>query len=131
LEALYSGRTDDFVQDLAEHYAKSADVGKALGYLERAGDRDFTLFAYDEAGSYYGRALELVLADDAPGRARLLGKRGDAAYARGALAEARAQWAAALDVVDTACGRRLTADPHRRGGLAGWDGRGAGRARAT
>jgi len=121
LEALYPARTDEFVKDLAEHYAKSADPGKALRYLERAGDRDFALFANDEAGDFYGRALEVVPAGDAAARARLFGKRGDAAYARGALAEARAQWAAALHAVDAARERRLTADLHRRTGVACWD----------
>jgi predicted ATPase/class 3 adenylate cyclase len=121
LETLAGGRTDDIVQDLAEHYAKSPDAAKALHYLERAGDRAARLFAYDEAGAYYHRAMQLVPAGDATARARLLGKRGDAAYAHGALAEARAHWAAALDVVDTACERRLAADLHRRVGVACWD----------
>jgi predicted ATPase/class 3 adenylate cyclase len=121
LEALYPGRADDVVQDLAEHYAKSPDHEKALHYLERAGERAAGLFAYDEAGAYYRRALELVPADDAPARARLFGKRGDAAYARGALNDAREQWAAALEVIDAACERRLAADVHRRMGVACWD----------
>jgi adenylate cyclase len=121
LEALYAGRTDEIVQDLAEHYARSPDHAKAVAYLERAGDRASGLFAYEEAGAFYGRALELVTGDDAPTRARLFGKRGDAAYARGALAKARAHWTAALDVTDVAREGRLTADLHRRLGVACWD----------
>ena len=121
LEALYPGRADDMVQDLAEHYAKSPDRAKALYYLERAGDRAAGLFAYEEAAVFYRRALDLVDADDAPARARLLGKRGDVAYAHGALAEARAQWMVALEVVDAACERRLAADLRRRVGVACWD----------
>ena len=121
LEALYPGRTDEFVADLAEHYAKSTDRGKARHYLERAGDRAAGLFAYDEASVFYGRAIEVVDADDAVGRAALLGKRGDAAYAHGALSEARADWTAALDVIDAACERRVAADLHRRVAVASWD----------
>jgi predicted ATPase/class 3 adenylate cyclase len=123
LESLYPGRADELVQEVAEHYARSPDRDKALPYLERAGERAAGLFAYEQARDYYARALELVGDDDARAtvRARLLGKRGDAAYAQGALAEARAHWAAALDVIDAACERRLAADLHRRMGVACWD----------
>ena len=123
LEALYPGRADDIVQDLAEHYAKSPDRAKAVHFLERAGDRAAGLFAYDEAGSYLERALALLPGDEvsAVARARLLGKSGDVAYARSALAEARAHWTDALAAVDAACERRLAADLHRRMGVACWD----------
>jgi predicted ATPase/class 3 adenylate cyclase len=121
LEALYPGRADEIVQDLAEHYAKSADHAKARHYLERAGDRAARLFAYDEAATFYRRALDLVEAGDVTARAALLGKRGDAAYAHGALSQARADWTAALAVIDAACERRLAADLHRRVGVACWD----------
>ena len=123
LEALYPGRADEIVQDLAEHYAKSPDREKALHYLGRAGDRAAGLFAYEEAGDYYRRALDLVPAnaDHATARAQLLGKRGDAAYARGALGEARERWGEALAVIDAACERRLAADLHRRMGVACWE----------
>ena len=123
LEALYPGRADELVQDIAEHYARSPDRDKALPYLERAGERAAGLFAYEQARDFYRRALELVLEGDghATLRGRLLGKRGDAAYAQGALAEARAHWTAALDVIDAACERRLAADLHRRMGVVCWD----------
>ena len=123
LEALYPDRVDELASDLAEHYAKSADHAKALHYLERAGDRATRLFAYEQAGEFHRRALELVPADDgaAVTRTRLLGKRGDAAYARGALADARAHWGAALAEVDAGCERRLAADLHRRMAVACWD----------
>jgi len=123
LETLYPGRADDIVQDLAEHYAKTPDRAKAIHYLERAGDRALGLFAYAEAGDYYRRAVSL-LADgdtDAVSRPRLLGRRGDAAYARGALAEARGHWTDALAAVDAARERRLAADLQRRMGVACWD----------
>ena len=123
LEALYPGRADDIVQDLAEHYAKSSDRAKAVHYLERAGDRAAGLFAYEEGGDYLRRAIEIIPEGEAgvAARARLLGKRGDAAYARGSLAEAREHWGAALAVVDAACERRLAADLNRRMGVACWD----------
>jgi adenylate cyclase len=123
LEALYPGRADDIVQDLAEHYAKSPDRARAIHYLERAGDRAAGLFAYEEAGDYFRRAIDLVSEGDAGmvARARLLGKRGDAAYARASLAEAREHWGAALAIVDAGCERRLAADLHRRTGVACWD----------
>jgi len=121
LEALSPGRVDELVQELADHYARSSDRGKALHYLERAADRAAALFAYDEAGEFYRRALDLVPPAEALVRARLLGKRGDAAYARGALAEAREIWIGALAVVDDACERRLAADLHRRMAVACWD----------
>ena len=123
IESLYPSRTDEFVQELAEHYGKSADRDKALHYLERAADRAAGLFAYEEAEEFYRRALELVSAGEAhaPARARLLGKQGDAAYASGALAKARAHWRDALAAIDAACDRRIAADLHRRMAMACWE----------
>ncbi len=99
LEALYPGRADEIVQDLAEHYAKSAEREKALHYLERAGDRAGALFAYDEAGAFYRRAAALV-------------PDGDAGGARPALRQARRRGLRA---------RRARGRPRALGGGAGGD----------
>ena len=123
LEALYPARLEEMAPELADHYARSPERARALPYLELAADRAARLFAYAEAGTFYGRALELVPAGDeqAGVRARLLGKQGDAAHASSALAEARRLWSAALIEVDIACDRRLAADLHRRLAVACWE----------
>ncbi len=65
IEKLYANRLDEFVSDLAFHYARSSDDAKALHWLVRAGDRARALFANAEALSMYTTALER-----APGAAR-------------------------------------------------------------
>ena len=118
LEALYAERPEEVLQELAGHYSRSPERVKALHYLVLAGDRARSLFAYDDAAAYYRQALEL--ADDTR-RAVILGKLGDTAYARGELGDARAQWAAALPLVEQAGDCRRAADLHRKIGVATWD----------
>jgi adenylate cyclase len=132
LERLYADRVDDVLTELAEHYAKSADRGKALTYLVRAGDRAASLFAYDEASAYYRRALEILDAQaaliaerDAGSEARgmrvmILDRLGDAAFAHGAVGDARARWIESLALVRDAGDHRRIADLHRKIGVAAW-----------
>jgi adenylate cyclase len=122
LERLYAGRVDEVLGEVADHYAKSPDRGKAVEYLVRAGDRAASLFAYEEARGFYGRALELLekRPETVPERARILDRSGDAAFAHGAVGEASARWIQSLDLErGIADGRRL-ADLHRKIGVAAW-----------
>jgi predicted ATPase/class 3 adenylate cyclase len=119
LERLHAGRLDDVVDELAEHYAKSASRDKAVRYLTLAGDRAARLFAYGAAENAYARALEQAPPAD-PARATVLEKRGDAAFAYGALKEALAAWEDALRLVGARAERRGMADLHRKIAEACW-----------
>jgi class 3 adenylate cyclase/tetratricopeptide (TPR) repeat protein len=118
LEQLYVERPEEVLQELAHHYSRSTERDRALHYLVLAGDRARSLFAYDDAATYYRQAL--ALADDTR-RAVILDKLGDTAYARGELGDARAQWAEALPLVERAGDCRRAAELHRKIGVATWD----------
>ncbi|HSP73292.1 MAG TPA: AAA family ATPase, partial [Gaiellaceae bacterium] len=123
LETLYADRLDEAVYDLAYHYARSAERDRALRYLVLAGDRARSLFAYDDAAGYYGQALGMLdgAGDDGAGRALVLDKLGDTAYARGNLGEARHHWAEALRVVEGGGDGSQAAALHRKMAVAAWD----------
>lgn len=120
LEALHAGRIDEVLLEVAEHYGKSADASRALDYLVQAGDRAAGLFAYDQAAAYYRRALERVT-DQATARSAVLEKLADALHADGALGEARAEWAAALALVEEGGEVICAAALHRKLGGACWE----------
>jgi adenylate cyclase len=123
LERLYTGRLDEVVEALAEHYAKSSERAKAVRYLTRAGERAAVLFAHHEAAAYYDRALQLLPRE--PGtddqRCTLLERLGDAVYAQGAVTHALPHWQAALAALDTARDPRRGADLNRKLGSGCWD----------
>jgi adenylate cyclase len=116
LEHLYADRTEEVLQDLAEHYARSQDRAKAIHYLGRAGDRAASLFAYEEAKTYYLHALRLLGEGEAGElqRTTLLDRLGDAAFARGALSEALGHWRVALPIALARGAAALAADLHRK-----------------
>ncbi|MBI1735621.1 MAG: AAA family ATPase [Candidatus Rokubacteria bacterium] len=122
LERLYADRVDEVLRELADHYAKSPDRAKALHYLVRAGDRAASLFAYEDASGYYRRALEMLdqQPDGTVERAAILDRLGDAAFAHGAVGEARARWLETLGLVRDGGDHRRVADLHRRIGVAAW-----------
>ena len=62
LEALYSQRLDDHVEQLAYHFSRGGNAQKALEYLERAGRRAEERSANLEAVSHFSAALELLRA---------------------------------------------------------------------
>lgn len=57
IEALFGERLDEFVDLLAYHYDRSDDLGRALHWLVRAGDRARALHANEEALASYRAAL--------------------------------------------------------------------------
>jgi adenylate cyclase len=121
LERLYADRLDQVLHDLARHYGRSGDHGKALHYLTRAGMRAQRLFAYEDAETVYREALALVEAHGelAPERSAVLDRLGDAAFARGLIAAAIEHWGAALAATPAAEGRRV-ADLRRKSAVAQW-----------
>jgi len=121
LERLYEDRADEVLDELAEHWARSADRPRAVESLLRAGDRAAALYAYHEAEAYFGRALEALGPEHQPGRRQaVLERLGDAAFARGGLGEARSRWSESLALVEAAADRRRAADLHRKLGAAAW-----------
>jgi class 3 adenylate cyclase/tetratricopeptide (TPR) repeat protein len=62
LEALYTERLDDRVEQLAYHFTRGGNAQKALEYLERAGHRAEERSANLEAVSHFSAALELLRA---------------------------------------------------------------------
>jgi len=59
IEKLYSGRLEEYYEELAEHYSKS-DEEKALEYLIKAGDKSKGAYANQQAIDYYNRAMNIV-----------------------------------------------------------------------
>ena len=118
LERLAVDRPQEALLELARHYARSTERDKALHYLVLAGDRARSLFAYDDAESYYRQALART--DDAR-RVLILERLGDTSYARGELRQARREWTDALGHADGAVERRRVAEIHRKIGVATWD----------
>lgn len=84
LESLYAHEPHEHLAELAYHFFEAApggDVGKAIDYLLRAGDRAVGITAYEEAARLYGMGLdvcELGSAGDQMLRCRLLLRQGEA-----------------------------------------------------
>jgi tetratricopeptide (TPR) repeat protein len=60
MEALYASRIDDYLSDLARHYQRSGNSGKALEYLQRAGEQANARSSHAEAVGFLTSALELL-----------------------------------------------------------------------
>src|SRR5260370_19252470 len=60
IEALYADRLEDHLPELAPHYDRSGNAGKAVDYLARAGARTARQGAHSEAINYLTRTLELL-----------------------------------------------------------------------
>jgi predicted ATPase/tRNA A-37 threonylcarbamoyl transferase component Bud32 len=79
LEKIYEKKIDEHLGELALHFLESGDEEKALSYFLRAGDKAATVYANNEAVSYFHHAL--VLLDKGDGdpqeKARVLEKLGD------------------------------------------------------
>ncbi len=60
IEALFSGRLEDHLSELAHHYDRSGNARKAVEYLGRAGHLVAQQTAHSEAVGYFKRAIELL-----------------------------------------------------------------------
>jgi hypothetical protein len=104
LERLYRNDLDPHLSALAHHLALAAPVGNpsaAVHYLVRAGDRAAGLYAYEEAGLHYERALALTGAAEVSSRERrceLLLRLGDARWRAGDTRAARASFDEAAEL---------------------------------
>src|SRR5260370_24751059 len=60
MESLYGERLDDHLSELAHHYERSDNTGKALEYLRRAGEQAAQRSAHAEAIELFSAALRLL-----------------------------------------------------------------------
>jgi tetratricopeptide (TPR) repeat protein len=60
LEVLYGTRLGDHLEQLAHHYANSANTVKAINYLRQAGDQAVNRASYIQADGQFSRALKLL-----------------------------------------------------------------------
>jgi class 3 adenylate cyclase/predicted ATPase len=60
IEALYAEHLEDHLDALAHHYGRSADVGKAVNYLDLAAQQCAERTAHLQALTYLNQGLELV-----------------------------------------------------------------------
>jgi predicted ATPase/class 3 adenylate cyclase len=60
IEALFPYRLEAYYNELAHHYSRSGNAGKAVEYLQRAGQQAAQRSAYAEAISHLTTALELL-----------------------------------------------------------------------
>jgi tetratricopeptide (TPR) repeat protein/regulation of enolase protein 1 (concanavalin A-like superfamily) len=60
IERLYGERLEEYYEELAHHYSKSADAEKAVEYLLKAGDKAKRSYANESAITHFNKALELL-----------------------------------------------------------------------
>jgi predicted ATPase/class 3 adenylate cyclase len=123
MERLAGDAMDDhLLPALADHYARSTNLEKALHYLLLAGDRAARQYAHSQAQAHWERALGLLDSgpDDSKIRRQLLDRLGDAHFAQGALDQALASWGRALALALDAGNRRAMAELKRKIGVTHW-----------
>jgi class 3 adenylate cyclase len=69
-ETLFAGSLDDHLEVIAHYFARSRELGKALDYLERAGEASAALGAATRAQELWRRALKVAAKIDDPAAAR-------------------------------------------------------------
>ncbi len=105
LEAASGGRLEEAAALLGHHFAAAHNAGRAVYYLEMAGDHATDAFANDEAVSSFRTALSLVHRQDgarsatASAAARLQGKLANVLWRTARREEAREAFRAALPLV--------------------------------
>ncbi|MEA2364127.1 MAG: hypothetical protein QOD71_3272, partial [Thermoleophilaceae bacterium] len=126
-------RTDEVVALLAEHYGRSAALGaeagveaselkqitgRAVRFLDEAGDAAAQLYANREAISHYRHALELLEAGNESTAARIGEKQGDVALRLGRVDSALEVWGECLEHHRGQEDLERVADLHRKVGSA-------------
>jgi len=103
MERAYTHALGEHAADLAHHLyqaGSAADSEKTVRYLMLAGDQAYAAAAFEDALHHYDNALSLQPADDRPGRADLLYKRGLGLRSLGRWEEALADWRQALAIYE-------------------------------
>jgi hypothetical protein len=104
LEELYAAEPKAHLAELAHHFFEAApggEVGRAIDYARRAGDRAAALYGYEDAARLYRMALEAVeLGEpgDDPARCALLLSLGEAQARAGEEAAAKAAFLEAAEI---------------------------------
>jgi class 3 adenylate cyclase/tetratricopeptide (TPR) repeat protein len=128
-------RGDEVVALLAEHYGRSASLGrearvesddlerselKALHFLEAAGDATMSFYSNSEAFSHYEAARDLGQRHDPEALARIGEKQGDAALRLGRVDAAIEVWQECLEFQRRHENLTRLADLHRKIGSGYW-----------
>ncbi|HET9722682.1 MAG TPA: adenylate/guanylate cyclase domain-containing protein [Actinomycetota bacterium] len=92
LEAVTTGRDEEFAEILAHHFGLAGDDERSARYAFVAGNRQRRVFAADAAIAWYGRAVEALGARDAGMRSRIALARGAAHEQLGSFADAEADY---------------------------------------
>lgn len=128
LETVYGARVDAHLAELAHHFLEAArgggDVGKAIDYAARAGERATASLAYEEAVEQYERALqalELREPMDERRRCELLLALGEARHRAGQVGAAKDAFFTAADIArEIGCAELLARAALRS--VGGWVG---------
>jgi tetratricopeptide (TPR) repeat protein len=109
LEELYEGQQDEIAVQLALHFHRAGDDGRALRYFALAGENAARSYANDEAITHYTRAIELAdsVSLDAVSLAKLHRGRGLACETLGQFDQARADHKATMQIARAAGERRV------------------------
>ena len=135
IEERAGDRTDEVVTILAEHYRRAAVLaeeagtpdaeleplhGKAVHFLEAAGDAAALLYSNPEAFKHYRAAREIRCAHDPASMARIGEKQGDVALRMGRVDAAVEVWDECLEFHRSQEDLRRMGDLHRKIGAALW-----------
>jgi DNA-binding SARP family transcriptional activator len=109
LEGLYEEQQDEIAVQLAHHFDRAGNLGRAFHYSTLAAEKAARAYANDEAITHYTRAIDLAEAAsaDAVGLARLYRGRGLACEKLGQFERARADHESILQVARAARDRPL------------------------
>ena len=124
LVKLYAGDHEPHLAELAHHFFEAApggDVGSAIEYGRRAGDRALALYGYEDAARLYRMALEALdfrEPSDDPARCDLLLSLGEALARAGEDAAAKTRFLAAAEIA-----RRLRLPDQLARAAVGYGGR--------
>ncbi len=64
LEQQYAGRDYEIIEEIAQHYIASDNIGTAARWSARAGEKALGLFAIKDALSWFSQSLELMHSDE-------------------------------------------------------------------
>jgi DNA-binding SARP family transcriptional activator len=110
LESLYEGQLDEIAVQLARHFHRAGDDGRAFQYFTLAAENAARIYANDEAIAHYTRAIEIaerVSTEDAASAAKARRGRGLAYETLGEFELARADHETALQVARAAGERQV------------------------
>jgi tetratricopeptide (TPR) repeat protein/KaiC/GvpD/RAD55 family RecA-like ATPase len=123
LETLYAQDIDEHLGELALHFLESGEREKALDYFLRAGDKAASVYANNEAASYFQSALQYLEEQEGtlPQRAQVLERIGDIKKLVGECDNCLRNWKAALLLREQLNEKVKVARLHRKMANLLWD----------